>query len=67
MERLGQGRSHRADLLVRPPCTVREIERGWAGLFVDPIEQLEALADLRSRDVLSQEEFDRQKAKILGT
>ena len=32
----------------------------------DPVEQLSKLADLRDRGVLSDEEFEAQKAKILG-
>jgi hypothetical protein len=34
-------------------------------LIVDPIEQLEALADLCDRGLLSPEEFERQRAKVL--
>ena len=33
----------------------------------DPVAQLERLADLRDRGVLSDDEFSAQKAKILGT
>ena len=32
-----------------------------------PADQLTKLADLRDRGVITQEEFDRQKAKVLGT
>jgi hypothetical protein len=32
---------------------------------VDPIDQLAELADLRRRGLLSAEEFDREKAKLL--
>jgi hypothetical protein len=31
----------------------------------DPIKQIEALADLRDRGLLTPEEFERQKAKVL--
>jgi hypothetical protein len=34
-------------------------------LIVDPIEQIEELADLWTRGLLSREEFERQKAKML--
>jgi hypothetical protein len=64
MERFSQSRKDRTDLLVRPPCTAHEIECGWTASFIDPIEQLEALADLWSRGLLSREEFERQKEKI---
>ena len=32
----------------------------------DPIEQLQRLADLKSQGILTEEEFQAQKAKILG-
>ena len=32
----------------------------------DPIEQLKALADLKNQGILTEEEFQAQKAKILG-
>ena len=32
----------------------------------DPIEQLKQLAELRDQGILTEEEFARQKAKILG-
>jgi len=60
----GRPRTHRTDLLVRPPCSEDEREGGWAGFVVDPVEQLKALADLHSRGLLSREEFDRQKTKL---
>jgi hypothetical protein len=66
MERVGYSRSRRPDLLVRPPCTARDLELGWAALFVDPVEQLDELAELFGRGLLSREEFERQKAKVIG-
>jgi len=33
----------------------------------DPIEQLKQLAELKDQGILTQAEFDAQKAKILGT
>ena len=33
---------------------------------VDPIEQLERLAALKTQGILTEEEFSAQKAKILG-
>jgi Short C-terminal domain len=37
------------------------------GLSPDAIEQLQQLAQLKDQGVLTQEEFDTQKQKILGT
>jgi hypothetical protein len=64
---LHQTRNREHGLLARPPCTVRYLEWGWAAQFVDPVAQLEELADLRARGVLSAEEFEHQKARIIGT
>lgn len=57
-------RRNRGDLLARPPVGSRELEGGVAALIVDPIEQLEELADLRNRGLLTSEEFERQKTRI---
>jgi len=35
-----------------------------AAFIVDPIQQLEELADLRRRGLLTTEEFERQKTRI---
>jgi hypothetical protein len=37
-----------------------------AALIADPVDQLAQLADLAARGYLSDEEFERQKAKVLG-
>ena len=58
-------RSHRIDLLARPPCGVRMYEDAWMAFVVDPVEQLSALADLHVRGLLSPDEFERQKAKVI--
>ncbi len=34
---------------------------------VDPIAQLKELGELRSQGILTEEEFEREKAKILGS
>jgi len=52
-------------LLARPPSGSRAEESDWEQLMVDPIEQLEELADLCTRGFLSREEFEDQKARIL--
>jgi hypothetical protein len=58
-------RSYRTNLLVRPPCGIHTSESSWTAFIIDPIEQLQALADLLSRGLLSAAEFERQKAKII--
>jgi hypothetical protein len=65
MTRSRTTRSYGSDLLARPPCGVGLYDDGWLGLVVDPVEQLSALADLHARGLLSPEEFDRQKAKVI--
>jgi hypothetical protein len=58
-------RSQGSDLLARPPCGVRTYEDAGMAFVVDPVEQLSVLADLHLRGLLSQGEFERQKAKII--
>ena len=58
-------RNHGHGLLVRPPCGVRMNEDAWMAFVVDPVEQLSALADLHVRGLLSPDEFERQKAKVI--
>ncbi|HEY6417174.1 MAG TPA: SHOCT domain-containing protein [Acidimicrobiales bacterium] len=64
MRRRQTRRRHEGDLLARPPVGGRELEGGVAALIVDPVEQLEELADLRSRGLLTTEEFERQKTRV---
>jgi hypothetical protein len=64
MRRRRTNRRHQFDLLARPPCGSRELADGVAALIVDPVEQLEELADLRRRGLLTSEEFERQKARV---
>jgi Short C-terminal domain len=64
MRRRRTHRRHRSDLLARPPCGGRELDGGVAALMVDPVDQLQELADLRNRGLLTSEEFERQKARI---
>ena len=58
-------RTQHPGLLARPPCGSQELEHGWVSLAIDPVAQLRALADLRDAGLLSDEEFERQKAKVL--
>jgi hypothetical protein len=62
----GVVRGHRTDLLARPPSGVFDPAAGWAALIVDPVAQLEELADLVERDLLSSAEFERLKARVVG-
>jgi hypothetical protein len=55
------------DLLARPPVGSTEDETGWADMIIDPVEQLKMLAQLHADGALSDEEFARQKAKIVGS
>jgi Short C-terminal domain len=65
MTRSRTTRSDGRDLLARPPCGVGMYEDGWMDLVVDSVGQLTALADLHARGLLSPEEFERQKAKVI--
>ncbi len=58
-------RSERPDLLERPPTTARELGPGWALLVIDPVNQIRELADLHRRGLVSAEEYQQQKCKIL--
>ena len=58
-------RRQRTDLLARPPCGSRAYEDRWAALVVDPAEQLAVLADLLARGLLTPEQYERQKAKVI--
>ena len=52
------------DLLSRPPTGAREFVLGWSDLMVDPVRQLEVLADLHATGLLSREEFDHYKSRV---
>jgi hypothetical protein len=51
-------------LLTRPPWSGSRADQ-WAVAVADPVRQIEALADLRDRGLLSPEEFDQQKTRVL--
>jgi len=63
--RLRAGRRHGTDLLVRPPCGAHAEAAGWTALVVDQVEQLRVLARLRARGVLSDDEYQLQKSKVI--
>jgi Short C-terminal domain len=57
----------RTDLLVRPPAGARNGDADWTTTLVsDPVAQLQQLADLCQRGLISANEFEREKAKILA-
>jgi hypothetical protein len=58
-------RRSRADLLTRPPCLM-ERPTAWQELLIDPVAQLSELADLLSRRLLSQQEYQAMKDRIVG-
>jgi hypothetical protein len=63
--RVGWSPNQRTDLLVRAPCPPGDAAHGWAAWVVDPVDQLEELSDLYRRGLISAEELERQKAKVL--
>jgi Short C-terminal domain len=65
MRRNGTTRSRQPDLLERPPATAREHSSGWALSVIDPVRQLRELADLHHQGLLSREEYQQQKSKVL--
>jgi hypothetical protein len=65
MHRRVGSRQARPDLLVSVPVNMPAQDR-WATLFVDPVAQMAALADLVARGLVSLEELERQRAKVFG-
>jgi hypothetical protein len=65
MKRSSTSRSQRPDLLDRPPVTAREIGAGRGFPVIDPVGQLRELADLHHRGLLSSDEYQQQKCKVL--
>jgi hypothetical protein len=64
MRRIRTTRLHDVGLLGRPPAGSRA-DVAWARLVVDPVDQLRELADLRNRGLLSLDEYERQRLKVL--
>jgi hypothetical protein len=58
-------RRRQADLLGRPPSGVQDLDDRWAALLIDTSAQIDALADLVRRGLLTPAEFDQHKAKVL--
>ena len=64
MQRIGGSRNDLIGVLTRPPWSGGRAEE-WAASVVDPVRQIEALAELRDRGLLTPEEFDHQKTKVV--
>lgn len=58
-------RAQRPGLLSRPPATFRALDTAGAALFIDPAAQINALAELMDKGLLTREEFDRAKQRAL--
>ena len=52
------------DLLRRPPNGTREFVTVWADLLVDPVRQLDSLADLFALGLLSKSEYEQYKVHV---
>ena len=52
------------DLLTRPPNGTREFVTVWSHLLVDPVRQLETLADLFALGLLSRIEYERYASHV---
>jgi Short C-terminal domain len=64
MQRIKTSRDRIPDLLTRPPLVRWQLPTPWPHPLVDPVKQLEALADLLTKGLLSREEFEREKQKV---
>ncbi len=67
MRGVSTSRSHRPDLLSRPPCGVPAYEDSVRAWVIDPVEQLEELADLVTRGLLSPREFEHHRPRSSAT
>ena len=66
MRRLREVRRSGTDLLTRPPAVSSSGPPTWLSAIIDPVEQVAELAMLRERGFISDDDFERQKAKVLG-
>ena len=64
MERIKTSRDGIPDLWARPPLVRWHVATPWPHPLVDPVKQLEALAELLDKGLLSRDEFERQKQKV---
>ena len=65
MERRTRSRDECVDLLVREPPSWTTSDT-WLRLLVDPAAQLRELSALAAQGLLSAEELERQRRKVLG-
>jgi hypothetical protein len=67
VRRVSDQRSENPDLLTHMPGGAGSLERDWMTLVVDPVAELEELAELLGRGLISEGEFERQRRKTLGS
>lgn len=65
MRRTSTSRGGHLDLLTEAPLEPAVGDR-WAVLLIDPVAQVNELADLVARGLVSPEEFERQRRKVFG-
>ena len=65
MQRMARSRDTCFDLLAPRPQSWTTPET-WAGILVDPAAQLRELAALAAQGLMTDEEFERQRRKVLG-
>ena len=66
MRRLRTVRRSGTDLLTRPPALAGPSPPAWLSVLIDPVEQVAELGELWQRGFISADDFERQKAKVLG-
>jgi Short C-terminal domain len=66
MRRLRNVRRSGTDLLTRPPALAIPSPPTWLSAIIDPVGQITELAELCERGFISADDFERQKAKVLG-
>jgi hypothetical protein len=62
----GRSRDERPDLLTRPPVARRGGTPPYLGLAIDPVDQLLALRELSDQGLLSPEELEHHRRRLLG-
>jgi len=65
MERVAASRRGNLDLLSSTAFETAADDR-WAALLIDPVAQVNELADLVARGLVTPEHFERQRRKIFG-
>jgi len=62
----GASRDERPDLLTRPPVARRGDTPPYLGLAIDPVDQLLALRELSDQGLLSPDELEHHRRRLLG-